>query len=247
MAAYDLEEQDQLEDLKAWWKQWGNTISGVVIAVCVGVIAVQGWRWWSQQQAEKALGALQRGQRRGARERRREGEGCDGAAHRQVRRHRVCAARGADRRGDAQRHRRQGRRQGEPRRRDRPRHRGRAEADRTAAPRGDPLRRQAVRRCAPHARREARRRVRGHLRRHARGHPRRRGPHRGGTHRVHERARAPRPAESLPQLRAGEARHAGRRRAAARCRRARASQPPRPPRPRRGTRAPRATTTAPAK
>jgi predicted negative regulator of RcsB-dependent stress response len=53
MAAYDLEEQDQLEDLKAWWKQWGTTISGVVIAVCVGVIGVQGWRWWSQQQAEK--------------------------------------------------------------------------------------------------------------------------------------------------------------------------------------------------
>jgi predicted negative regulator of RcsB-dependent stress response len=53
MAVYDLEEQDQLEDLKAWWKQWGNTIAGVIIAVCVGVIAVQGWRWWSQQQAEK--------------------------------------------------------------------------------------------------------------------------------------------------------------------------------------------------
>ena len=53
MAVYDLEEQDQLEDLKAWWKQWGNTIAGVVIAVCVGVIGVQGWRWWSQQQAEK--------------------------------------------------------------------------------------------------------------------------------------------------------------------------------------------------
>jgi predicted negative regulator of RcsB-dependent stress response len=54
MAAYDLEEQDQLEDLKAWWKQWGNTIAGVVIAVCVAVIGVQGWRWWSQQQAERA-------------------------------------------------------------------------------------------------------------------------------------------------------------------------------------------------
>ena len=54
MAAYDLEEQEQLEDLKAWWNQWGNTISGVIIAVCVGVIAVQGWRWWTAQQAERA-------------------------------------------------------------------------------------------------------------------------------------------------------------------------------------------------
>ena len=52
--AYDLEEQDQLEDLKAWWKQWGNTIAGVVIAVSVGVIGVQGWRWWTQQQTAQA-------------------------------------------------------------------------------------------------------------------------------------------------------------------------------------------------
>jgi predicted negative regulator of RcsB-dependent stress response len=54
MAVYDLEEQDKLEDLKAWWKQWGNTVAGAVIAVCVGVVGVQGWRWWSQQQAERA-------------------------------------------------------------------------------------------------------------------------------------------------------------------------------------------------
>ena len=52
--AYDLEEQDQLEDLKAWWKQWGNTIAGIVIAASVGVIGVQGWRWWTQQQTAQA-------------------------------------------------------------------------------------------------------------------------------------------------------------------------------------------------
>jgi len=54
MAAYDLEEQDQLEDLKAWWKQWGNTIAGIIIALSIGVVAVQGWRWWTQQQAAHA-------------------------------------------------------------------------------------------------------------------------------------------------------------------------------------------------
>jgi len=54
MAVYDLEEQDKLEDLKAWWKQWGNTIAGVVVALCVGVIGVQGWRWWSYNQAAQA-------------------------------------------------------------------------------------------------------------------------------------------------------------------------------------------------
>ena len=54
MAVYDLEEQDQLEDLKSWWKQWGNTVAGVVLAVCLGILGVQGWRWWSQHQAEQA-------------------------------------------------------------------------------------------------------------------------------------------------------------------------------------------------
>ena len=54
MAAYDLEEQDQLEDLKAWWRQWGNTVAGIVIALSIGVVGVQGWRWWTQQQAAHA-------------------------------------------------------------------------------------------------------------------------------------------------------------------------------------------------
>ena len=32
MAAYDLEEQEQLAELKAWWKQNGNLVTGVVVA-----------------------------------------------------------------------------------------------------------------------------------------------------------------------------------------------------------------------
>jgi len=54
MAVYDLEEQDKLDDLKAWWKQWGNTVAGIIIAVSIGVIGVQGWRWWMQQQTAQA-------------------------------------------------------------------------------------------------------------------------------------------------------------------------------------------------
>lgn len=54
MAVYDLEEQDQLEDLKAWWARWGNYVSAIVIVVCVGIIGVQGWRWWQHNQAEQA-------------------------------------------------------------------------------------------------------------------------------------------------------------------------------------------------
>jgi predicted negative regulator of RcsB-dependent stress response len=54
MAVYDLEEQDQLEDLKAWWNQWGNVLSAVALVVCVGIVGVQGWRWWHHSQAEQA-------------------------------------------------------------------------------------------------------------------------------------------------------------------------------------------------
>jgi len=40
MAVYDLEEQDQIDELKAWWGRWGNVVTGIVIAVCVAIVAV---------------------------------------------------------------------------------------------------------------------------------------------------------------------------------------------------------------
>jgi predicted negative regulator of RcsB-dependent stress response len=54
MAVYDLQEQEQLDDLKAWWNQWGNLITGIAVAAALGVFAVQGWRWWQGRQAEQA-------------------------------------------------------------------------------------------------------------------------------------------------------------------------------------------------
>ena len=54
MAVYDLEEQEKLDDLKAWWKLWGNTVLGIVIALCIGLASVQGWRWWQTSRAEQA-------------------------------------------------------------------------------------------------------------------------------------------------------------------------------------------------
>lgn len=54
MAVYDLEEQEKIDDLKAFWKRWGNAISAAVIAVCVAYLGVQGWRWWTAKQAEEA-------------------------------------------------------------------------------------------------------------------------------------------------------------------------------------------------
>lgn len=54
MAVYDLEEQEKLSALKAWWEQYGKYVSGVVTALCLTIIAVQGWRWYVRAQAEKA-------------------------------------------------------------------------------------------------------------------------------------------------------------------------------------------------
>ena len=39
MATYDLEEQEQIAEIKAWWKQYGNLLLGIVTAASIGVIA----------------------------------------------------------------------------------------------------------------------------------------------------------------------------------------------------------------
>jgi predicted negative regulator of RcsB-dependent stress response len=54
MAVYDLEEQEKLDDLKAWWEQNSKYVSAVVVAVALVVIGVQGWRWYQRTQAEQA-------------------------------------------------------------------------------------------------------------------------------------------------------------------------------------------------
>ncbi|MGC2047380.1 MAG: tetratricopeptide repeat protein [Gallionella sp.] len=43
MAALDLQEQEQLEELKAWWKDNRNQILG---ALLIAVVAIGGWRGW---------------------------------------------------------------------------------------------------------------------------------------------------------------------------------------------------------
>ena len=41
MAAYDLEEQEQLAELKAWWKQYGNLLINILTA---GALVVLAWQ-----------------------------------------------------------------------------------------------------------------------------------------------------------------------------------------------------------
>lgn len=50
----DLEEQEQLDQLKAFWKQWGNLITWGLTLVLAAFAAWQGWNWWQRDQAIKA-------------------------------------------------------------------------------------------------------------------------------------------------------------------------------------------------
>lgn len=54
--ALDLEEQEQLAELKAWWKQHGNLIVATLLAVAVAFAGWQGWRWYQASQAAQAAG-----------------------------------------------------------------------------------------------------------------------------------------------------------------------------------------------
>src|SRR2546428_1070060 len=50
----DLEEQEQVEELKAWWKQHGGLIAAVVLALALSFVGWQGWRWYQINQASHA-------------------------------------------------------------------------------------------------------------------------------------------------------------------------------------------------
>jgi len=50
----DLEEQEQLAELKAWWHQFGNLALLVVIAASLAVAGWGGWRWYQRNQAAQA-------------------------------------------------------------------------------------------------------------------------------------------------------------------------------------------------
>lgn len=54
MAAYDMEEQERIDALKDWWAKWGTWIYAAIGAFLVGVLAVQGWRYYQKSQGEQA-------------------------------------------------------------------------------------------------------------------------------------------------------------------------------------------------
>ena len=52
--AYDLEEQEQLDEFKAWWKQNGKMVTSLLVAVLVGYAAFQGWHFYQNKQSVEA-------------------------------------------------------------------------------------------------------------------------------------------------------------------------------------------------
>jgi predicted negative regulator of RcsB-dependent stress response len=54
MAHYDLEEQEQIDSIKTWWKMYGNLVTGVILAGSLAVIGWQGWNWYQRSQAAQA-------------------------------------------------------------------------------------------------------------------------------------------------------------------------------------------------
>ena len=52
--AYDLEEQEQIESIKAWWKQYGTLVMLAVLACLVTIAGIQAWRYYQAQQSERA-------------------------------------------------------------------------------------------------------------------------------------------------------------------------------------------------
>lgn len=50
----DLQDQEQLEELKHFWKQYGNLITWVLILALGGFAAWNGWNWWQRDRSVKA-------------------------------------------------------------------------------------------------------------------------------------------------------------------------------------------------
>ena len=50
----DLEEQEQIDQLKHFWAQYGNLITWALIVVLGGFAAWNGWNWWQRSQSIKA-------------------------------------------------------------------------------------------------------------------------------------------------------------------------------------------------
>jgi len=52
--AYDLEEQEQIATLKAFWNQYGNFILTLITIILLAIAGWRGWGWYQSRQAAEA-------------------------------------------------------------------------------------------------------------------------------------------------------------------------------------------------
>jgi predicted negative regulator of RcsB-dependent stress response len=48
------DEQESIESLKAWWTQWGNAATWIVLVALVAAAGWNGWNYWQRRQAAQA-------------------------------------------------------------------------------------------------------------------------------------------------------------------------------------------------
>lgn len=53
--AYDLEEQEQIAELKSWWKEYGSLVIVALAACALSFAAFNGWRYYRHSQAIAAV------------------------------------------------------------------------------------------------------------------------------------------------------------------------------------------------
>ncbi len=50
----NLEEQEQIDQIKHFWQRWGNLITWVLILVLLSYSGWKGWKWWEMRNASQA-------------------------------------------------------------------------------------------------------------------------------------------------------------------------------------------------
>jgi len=61
--ALDLEEQEQIDELKAWWNQNGKFVIAALAAFVIGVGGWRGWEAWQLRQTSAASGLFEQAMR----------------------------------------------------------------------------------------------------------------------------------------------------------------------------------------